>query len=838
MSAPLPRLPIDAHLPAVLAALAAHGAVVVVAPPGAGKTTRIPPAILEAGLAGDGRVVVLQPRRVAARATAARMAAERGCPLGGEVGYHVRFDDRTGPRTRIEVLTEGLLTRRLQSDPFLSGVGCVVLDEFHERSLDADLALALLAEVRAAGREDLRIVVMSATLEAGPLTTFLGAPVIEAEGRAFEVAVRHVPGNEDRPLAVRCAAAIRTALAEAPPGHVLCFLPGVREIDATAAALAGLVGADGQPVAVLPLHGRLTPAAQDRALAPSDRPKVVLATNIAETSVTLAGVTAVVDSGLARVPRFDAAVGLTRLETGPISQASAVQRAGRAGRTAAGLCLRLYSEARFRQWPAQTLPEVRRADLANVVLDVRSWGADPDSFQWFETPEPEAIRRAELLLRHLGALDAQGLTPLGRTLAALPLHPRLSRLVVAGHAAGHLRTAAAIAALAAERDVYRTPPAVHADSDLELRLDALQRGDPAADPGALAQVRQVRDQLVAVVERALGRAPSPRGPADLAPLLLTGFFDRVAQRRAIGSDRFKLAGGGGARLDRSSAVREASLVLAVGLEGAPRGEANRNEHIIRSAMALDASTLPTSRVRHTRFDPERGAVVQTWQVRYLELVLAEHPVGGDGDPQAVAAALAEAAAAQPTRAFDQSAAGEWLARVRWLAAARPDLDLPNFAVLDTPGAPDALIEALCVGARSFADLRRLDLPGRLEGALSYAQRSALDRLAPERLTLPDGTSQRLVYGEPEAAPVLAARIQQVFGLRESPSVLGGARPVLMHLLAPNNRPAQITHDLKSFWANTYPEVRKDLRGRYPKHAWPDDPLTAPPQTRPTRRKPD
>jgi ATP-dependent helicase HrpB len=826
----LSQLPIDAVLPEVLQAVRAHGAVVLVAPPGAGKTTRVPPALLDAGLAGDGTLLLLQPRRVAARASARRIAAERGGVVGGEVGYSVRFERRVGPKTRIEVLTEGLLTRRLQADPFLEGVGCVVLDEFHERSLHADLGLALLREIRAEVNPDLVVVVMSATLDPGPVAAFLSCPVVESEGRTFPVEVHYDPRVDDRPVPLRCASAIRKALAETGEGHVLAFLPGVGEIRRTADALGVLPG-----VEVLPLHGQLSGADQDRAIAPSQGRKVVLATNIAETSVTIEGVRAVVDSGLARVPRFDAAVGLERLELGPISVASADQRAGRAGRTGPGWCRRLWTESRHRRMPAAQVPELRRVDLARTALEIRAWGADPATFGWFEAPDPSTLAAAELLLQRLGALDEAGITPLGQTLVRLPLPPRLARVVVAGHEAGHLRAAAAAVALASERDIFREPPDVMTDSDLALRMDALEdpRGLPV-DRRGVARVRQVRDQLVRVAEQTLGRAGEDwrADDATLARLLMTGFPDRVALRRA-GSDRFKLAGGAGAVLDRRSAVRDAELILAVGLSGAPRGE--RAEHRINIAVALDQSDLPTERGLRTRFDATREAVVQTRATTYLDLVLAEHPPGKERDVAAVEAVLAVAVAAKPLAALnlDRDVAA-FLGRVRWLAQADPSLGLPTLSELTEPGEVTPLIEMICSGQRRFSDTQKVALLPLLKGVLGHHLVQRLGALAPPQMTLPDGTSRRLTY-EAGKAPVLAARMQQLFGLAETPSVAGGRVPVVLHLLAPNQRPAQVTQDLASFWANTWPQVRKELRGRYPRHAWPEDPLTAKPESRPKRR---
>lgn len=833
-------LPIDPLLPALCDALSEHRRAVLLAPPGAGKTTRVPPAILDAGLV-DGRILVLQPRRVAARAAARRIADERGARLGGEIGYRVRFDDRTSAATRIELLTEGLLTRRLQRDPFLEGVGCVIFDEFHERSLHADLGLALLREVREV-RPELALVVMSATLDPGPVAEWLDAPTLRAEGRAFPVDVEHAPLVDDRRLPDRCAAAIRRALSAGSTGHVLAFLPGVGEIEATAEALGPLPDVD-----VLPLHGRLPAAAQDRALAPQARRKVVLATNIAETSVTLDGVTAVVDSGEARVPRFDPAIGLERLERTRISRASADQRAGRAGRTAPGRCIRLWTAAEHRGLQAYEAPAITRVDLTRTVLELRAWGADPHDFGWFEAPPTESIDRADGLLRRLGAVDDRGVTPLGEALLALPIHPRLGRVVLAGR--HRLHTAAAVAALAAERDIWFDPPEITADSDLELRLDALDARHPprGVNRRALAEVRRARDQIVRIargidgddiegIDAMPGQPPSDDTPDAIPParLLLAGFPDRVARRRAPRSDRFKLASGGGARLSPRSAVRDAELIVAVSLRGSRRGE--RAEHIIETASAVDPSWLDVETALATRFDPEREAVVQLSQRRYLALVLDEVPAGDAADRDAVSAALAEAAAADPRRAFgwpDDKPTAALITRLRWLSGVRPEWDLPTFPDLDPHDPPSDLVRTLCDGKRSFAELQRLDLASIIDGLLDHTARGRLAREAPPRLTLPDGTRRALAYtpGEP---PVLATRFERLFGLPETPRLAG--EPIVLHLLAPNRRPVQITDDLASFWATTYPQVRKELRGRYPKHPWPEDPLTATPGIHRRRRR--
>ena len=848
-------LPVAALAGAVVDALRTHGAAVVIAPPGAGKSTLLPPALLDAGRLGNGRLVMLQPRRVAARAVARRIAQLRGGRLGDEIGYRVRFEDRTSAATRIEVVTEGLLTRRLQSDPFLEGVSCIVLDEFHERSLHADLALALLAEVRRDARPDLQILVMSATLDPGPVAAFLGGcPVLTADARPYPVELVYERESSQEPVLARAARAVRRCLADplTPDGHVLVFLPGRGEINELAGLLADLRTEPPGRIEVLPLHGGLSPEAQDRALQPPEPGvrKVVLATNIAETSVTIEGVQAVIDTGLARVPRFEPRLGLERLERVRISRASAEQRAGRAGRTGPGRCFRLWTALEHNALPAVDVPELLRTDLARTVLEIRGWGAEPTTFGFFERPPAEALEQADGLLRRLGFVDARGLTPPGRAALAMPLHPRLAAVVAAGHAAGVLRAVCTAAALVNERDVLRDPPQVVADSDLALRLDALAEAEagglrPEAcrrwglDAGAAREVIQVRDQLFDVALRTLGRTPTEAGRAretahdgskalaveqTVLRSLLAGFGDRVAQRRTPRGTKFKLAGGGGAVLDGKSVVRDAELVLAIGLEAAPHGKGG--EHRIRIASALSPTWLPRTRGVETRWDAEREAVAQARVERFLDLVLAEHPAGADADPDAAALLLAAQAALAPSRAFDPESTGSFVTRVRFLAEHMPELALPRFEALDTPASepPDWLL-GFCTGRRSFSELRRADLAGWLRGTLTPTQQQALDRQAPERLALPAGRHGRLTYlpGEP---PVLAAKLQWFFGLDRTPTVADGRVRVRLHLLAPNGRPAQVTQDLEGFWRGSWSLVRKELRGRYPRHAWPEDPSAA------------
>ncbi|MFT4978248.1 MAG: ATP-dependent helicase HrpB, partial [Myxococcota bacterium] len=765
-------LPVDAVLPELIAALSAHRAAVLTAPPGSGKTTRAPPALLDAGLAGGGRVLVLQPRRVAARLTAQRIAQERGSVPGGEVGWRVRFEDRTSAQTRLEVLTEGLLTRRLQSDPFLDGVGVVVLDEFHERSLHADLALAMLAEVQEV-REDLRILIMSATLDPAPIVAFFNGdcPVITAGGRPFPVTVRYLPRPDDRRIEDQCVRLIRTALSEQSHGHVLVFLPGVGEIERVRERLGELDG-----VAVMPLHGRLPAAAQDAALAPSSQRKVVLATNIAETSVTLAGVSAVVDSGLQRRPRFDPALGLTRLEKAPISAASAEQRAGRAGRTGPGVCYRLWTARQHALLPAHDAPAIAQEDLARPALEVLSWGGDPRTFRWFEPPPEASLGQALALLELLGAVEDGELTAAGEQLARLPLHPRLGRVILAGHAAGSLRAAATAAALVSERDPW-SRSGQH--MGLLERIERCTGRGLGADRRALSVVRKVRDQLIRVAGRALGPT-SRRGEGSEGAILrslIAGFPDRVGQQRQPGGRRYLLASGRGVMLDE--VLPSPPLLVAASLTAGARGR----EPIVRIAAALEAGWLTTRRHEILRFDPDRKAVVWEAQQRYGALLLSSRLSSSAPDPAKIAEILAEEAAKSVNVALNiPPAVQAWQDRASWLSHNHPELGLPDVSDVR------AFLPSWCLGRRSFAELWGIDVLGALRQQMTWQQQVVLDREAPERLKVPSGSRIRLIYESADLPPILPARIQQLFGMEDAPRIAGGRVAVRVHLLSPNNRP--------------------------------------------------
>ena len=769
-----PSLPIDGHVPKVAELLRTRRVAVLVAPPGAGKTTRVPPALVV-----DGPVFLLQPRRVAARSIARRIAHEQGWAVGREVGWQVRFEREFSRETRLLVATEGILTARLQSDPLLSGFRTVVLDEFHERSVHADLAIAFLREALEA-RDDLRVLVMSATLEAGAVSEFLGgAPVVEARGRPHPVDVQYAPG-------LTPAEGVEQALAGGG-GHVLCFLPGAADIRATENEMRD----PGPEVTVLPLHGALDARGQDAALAPTEKRKVILATNIAETSLTVEGVTDVVDSGWHKVLRFDAARGIDRLERERIPLDSAEQRAGRAGRTGPGRALRLWDpRARLR---AHREPEIHRTDLAAPVLDVLAWGADPTRFGWFEPPPEERVRTAVELLEQLGAVEGGRLSKLGAALRRLPLHPRLGRVLVAG--GGSPRAAAACAVLA-ERRGPGPGGTVATDSDVLSLADRLADQPPA--------VRRAARELEAVGRRLALRERGGDDDETLRRALLAGFPDRVARRRGPGSPRLVLASGTGAVLARESGVREGDFLLALEVVGRPAG----SEALVHVASRIEREWLtPTRREVVHRFDEAPGAVRAWEQAWYMGLVLEERPVAPD--PEAAASLLAVARVARGLGPVNEGL-------LRRAGFAGVDLDVA------------ALVGQACLGHTS---LPAVDLAG----LLPRKTLAAIEQGAPARLALPSGRRVPLDYRE--GGPVVAAvKLQELFGLGETPRIGPRREPVVFELLAPNGRPVQTTADLRSFWTRGYPEVRRELRGRYPKHPWPEDPWTAEPTHRTKRRR--
>lgn len=847
------RLPINDVLPSVIRGLRERNAVVLGAPTGAGKTTRVPPALVDEGIAGNRQVVMLEPRRLAARAAAKRMATERNSALGHEIGYHVRHDRVAGPNTRVLVVTEGILMRMLASDPYLERISVVVLDEFHERSLDTDLALGMIRLLQSTVRPDLKLVVMSATLDTERLRAYLDdCPVVHSQGRLHPIEMFYQPRTASQPLALAIKEAVQSAMARTD-GDVLAFLPGLAEIRAASRALQDW--STREQIDVVELYGDLPLERQDQALLGGPRRKVVLSTNVAETSVTVEGITAVVDSGLARQLIYDPRVGLDRLVLGPISKSSAEQRAGRAGRLRPGICIRLWDANHQRVRVAHSEPEIRRLDLAGAVLQLRALGErDIQAFPWFEAPRQESLDQATALLANLGAIHDDELTDLGRQMARLPLAPRLARLLLAGKQWQCVVEAATAAALLSERDIFRRDhamkgPRSHTTCDLRDRIEAIQefedQGRTDFPMGSLSRVAaknviRVRDQLCKLMEREQRsggqREQTTRGgnrataslPEALGRSLLAAFPDRVVRRRDPHSRRGIMVGGKGVRLDDFSGLTSGELFLAVDIEGAA-GDA-----LVRQASAMERTWLPAEQLHvqiELLFDEKSRRVVARRRTRFLDIVL-DDDAAALPDEEQVAHVLATAAQEHLTELLPdpESEAGKYLARIRCLREWIPELELP---ALEGSHFLTAL-RWLCHGCRSFDDLKHANWIGAIDQALTAEQRLAVQREAPERVSVPSGSRIALTY-ETGRPPVLAVRIQEIFGLTDTPRIARGRVKVLLHLLGPNYRPQQITDDLRSFWENGYPEIRKELRRRYPKHSWPDDPLHATPEHRPRRR---
>lgn len=829
-------LPVDEVLPQVLAALEAHGTAVLVAAPGAGKTTRVPPALLSAAWRGDRTILVLEPRRLAARAAARRIAAECGATIGGLVGWRMRRDTKVSPATRVELVTEGVLTRLVQEDPALESVAAVVFDEFHERHLVADVGLALVLETRAVLRPDLRVLVMSATLDAEPVSALLGdAPVIRSDGRVFPVTTRWAPPRPGQRLEGHVAGVVRDALAERD-GDALVFLPGAAEIHRVQRALhAGPLPAGTE---VVPLFGALDGDAQDRAIAPSPpgRRKVVLATSIAETSLTIEGVRIVVDAGLARVPRYSPATGMTRLETIRVPRPSAEQRRGRAGRVAPGICWRCWAEHDEAALPAAMAPEITQADLAPLALDLAVLGArDASGYAWLDAPPAAAFAEARRLLTRLGALSPDGaLTAHGRAMSALGIHPRLAHLVLRGAAQQAGALACDVAALLDDRDIVRRvegpgrPPA-----DLSLRLDALH-GRDAAHRVALGvrvdddRVPAVRDAASAL-RRAAGVRERTTDSAGAGDVLALAYPDRIARRRSGARGRYVLSGGGGVMLAPDDPLAEHEWLVVAETDG------RRDDAQVYLAAGTNEATI---RAHHgalieTHREITWDAVAERVVARELEclgaIVLRERTLQ-QVDPAERTAALLGALVA---RGIDRLPWSDTARRTRQrLAFARsvdgdawPDVSDNTLAARITEW-----LGPLVAEASRLEDVARVDWHEALMALVPWSLRARLDEIAPTHVEVPTGSRIPVDYTDP-AAPVLAVRLQELFGSADTPRVGNGRVPLTLHLLSPAHRPVQVTRDLAGFWRTSYFDVRKDMRGRYPRHPWPDDPLAAPPTRR-------
>jgi len=849
-----PERPAESPLAIALrAAFAAHRDAVLKAPPGAGKSTLVPLALLDEPWMRDRKILLLEPRRVAARAIARRMASLLGEPVGATVGYRMRLDTKVSRDTRIEVITEGVLTRMLQSDPELGAVGCVIFDEFHERSLQADLGLALCLDARAALEGSFRVLVMSATLDGARVATLLDdAPIVDVPGREFPVEIVYagrgaplLPGGIESPERL-VAQVVRRALGESS-GDLLVFLPGAGEIRRVQSLLSDLAG---PALQLLPLYGDLDAKEQDAALNPSaiGARRIVLATNIAETSVTIPGVTVVVDAGLARRSRFDPVTGMSRLEVTRISRAAADQRAGRAGRTAPGRCYRLWSEGSQASLAAYTNAEITEADLSPLALELAQWGNEgAKGLAWMDPPPTPMLEQARDLLQRLEALDEAGsITPLGREMAALPLHPRLAHMLLAARSHQALPLAAELAALLSERDLLRQGGAQR-DPDVRTRLEML-RGEAGARNVERHVRQRLRDnaaQFLRLAERATHagkRGTEAHGAAanvDSATagmLLALAFPDRIGKRRAEGTGRYLLANGRGAVFPAATGLAAQEYIVAVELDDRDR------EARIDLAAPFEAAGLKAlygaqfAVEEQVEWDARSGAVLAQRQVRFGALVVEQKPLQSVPPEMAVAAMLAGVRQVGLDSLPWDDATRNLQSRLEFVRR------LPHAPHAPWPASDDAsLLHALdewlprwLANITRREQLARLPLADALLGRLSGAQRRALEELAPREIVVPSGSRIRVDYSG-DGGPAIAVRLQEVFGLTATPRIGGGTVPVSFQLLSPAHRPVQITRDLAGFWKSSYAEVRKEMRGRYPKHHWPDDPLSAPP-TRGARRR--
>jgi ATP-dependent helicase HrpB len=819
-------LPIDAALPGLTAALATHSGVVLVAPPGAGKTTRVPLVLADEPWARDKKILVLEPRRLAARAAAERMAGQLGEAVGETVGLRVRFGSKLSRRTRIELVTEGVFTRLILDDPVLSGVAAVLFDEFHERSLDADLGLALALDVQQGLREDLRLLVMSATIDGARVAALFGdAPVIESAGRAFPVETRHVGRDVRLGIERQVVDAVARAL-RADPGSVLAFLPGAAEIRRTESLLRERL--TDPAIDVVALYGALEAELQDRAIAPAPPPsrKVVLATSIAETSLTIEGVRIVVDSGLARVPRYEPDVGLTRLETVRVSRASADQRRGRAGRSEPGVCYRLWDEPQTASLEPYARPEMLSADLSAFVLDLASWGvADPARLAFLDAPPAAALKEARELLASLGAIDADGrITEDGKVLRRLPLPPRLARMVVDGAAGG-------IAALAAEIAVVLTERGLGGDDvDLRHRLEALRRDRSrrAEEARRMASrwadtVRQSDRVRQPDTVRRAGSSPSAEATPSVGAILALAYPDRIARSRG-GGGTFLLANGRGAAIDPASPLAHEPFLAVAELAGS----AAQSRILLAAPIALaEIETHFAARIE-TREEIAFDAASQSLRARLSRrlgaLTLAEQPRRVEPGEES-AAVLAEGLARLGLDRLPWTKAmRQWRDRILFLRQAEGDEwpDLSDAALTHTL---TGWLGPLLQQKTALADISPDELGAALETLLLHAQRRRLEAEAPTHFAAPSGSHVPIDYAAPEG-PKLAIRVQELFGLDRHPAVARGQVPLVIELLSPAHRPVQVTRDLPGFWRGSYAAVKAEMRGRYPRHPWPDDPLAA------------
>jgi ATP-dependent helicase HrpB len=844
MSEPLPIFEIrDAVVSALRDSAVAN--LLIKAPTGSGKSTQVPQFVLDSGWLGEGqRCVVLQPRRIAARLLAQRVAHERGARLGGEVGYQVRFDNVTSRDTRLAYVTEGVMLRQLMEDPDLRGVGCIVIDEFHERHLDGDLVLAFARALQRGRRSDLKILVMSATLVPGPLAEFMQpCQLLESEGRTYPVAVSYqaptkLKTGQPEPVWDQAARACE-ALAQSPgfDGDILVFMPGAYEIRKTMTALSGRAFARGRRI--LPLHGELSPQDQDAAVAPGGMPKILVSTNVAETSLTIEGIRAVVDSGLARVASYDPRRGINTLTVQKISRASAEQRAGRAGRLGPGLAVRLWPEREHLHRSESEIPEIHRLDLGEALLALHVLGLG-EKFEWFEAPAPAAFERAQRLLHDLGAVDADGITETGRRMSRFPLHPRFARMLLAAGDNGCVREAALCAAVAQGRDLLLAGrnESSHKNEDLwepgdlsefQALLRAFTRAEGLNfDPNACAPLRihaqaareaaRSAEQFLRLARRAgLEVNDEVASPEALARTLLAAFSDHLGIETSSGSRIYRLAGGYTGHLDKDAHIKPPRLLVAAEItEVQGRALTVRLNHVTRIEEEWLQELFPGDLTTGHRaaYDSTNRRVMNLEERRFRSLVLSSREKG-EPDPATAASLLAdEVQAGRLTLVNWNDKVEQWITRVNCLAKWMPELEIPAIGDEDRR----LILEQVCHGCIAYRQLKDRDIFPALHQWLSHAQRDLLDRYAPERLALKNGRSARIVY-DPQQPPSVSVVLQQLYDVNENPKVAGGRVTVTIHLLSPAQRPIQTTGDIGRFWKEGYPAVKAQLRGRYPKHEW-------------------
>ncbi|NTV31843.1 MAG: ATP-dependent helicase HrpB [Deltaproteobacteria bacterium] len=839
--------PIDEILPKLKETVLAGPSVVLQAPPGSGKTTRTPLALLEGIPPEKGRILMLEPRRIAAVSAARWMAKTLGEEIGGTMGYSIRFESRVSEKTRIEVVTEGILTRRIQTDPGLKGVAMVIFDEFHERSLQADLSLALCLDIRRALRKDLKILVMSATLDCGPVASLLdGAPVISSAGEAFPVEERYGPDEQDRPLQAKIAAAVLTALRETS-GDILVFLPGGGEIRACFESLRTALEGKAAGISIHPLYGDLPFEEQERAILPSAKRKIVLATNIAETSLTIEGVKVVIDSGLTRRLQHDPATGMNRLVTVAASKAAAEQRKGRAGRLGPGVCYRLYSRHTFQGMIPFTPPEMLLADLSPLILELALWGVkDPTELSWLDPPPKAAWESGLRLLMELGALDPKGsATPVGRWMARLPLHPRLGRLSQRAAELGCPRLGADLAAVLSERDILRREAAgfmaYGEGSDLGGRLDLLRRwrkqkeAPGGTDPWTLRAVDRASQQLLRLMAGGDSRACREEEGATIPHLLLRAFPDRVAKRREEGNGRFILCQGRGVRLPSTSRLAKSPFIIAAQVDAGEKAEGmvHLAEPVVEDLLREELSQSIES-IRRVEWDKREGRIIATVEEKLGALQLSAKPFAPKEEE--VAPLLCEAIRSGSARIVFGEEARQLQGRASLMKRTFPAENWPDLSETSLLSVPAEWLIPWLKGVRTREQLATLDLLPALRARLSREQQRLLNERAPTSLLVPSGHRVTLDYASGDI-PILAVKLQEMFGLADTPKISGGRVKVLLHLLSPARKPVQVTQDLRGFWNSGYQQVKKELKGRYPKHPWPDDPWKAVPtrQAKPRKR---